>query len=67
MSTERKGEYRIARRVLTAEVSLGWVRNRPKLGLMNIVDEALGSNEMTVDAARQCSKYRKAWKALLHM
>ena len=29
---ERMDDYRMARRVLTAEVSGGWVRGRPRLG-----------------------------------
>ena len=31
---ERMDEYRMARRVLMAEVSGGWVRGRPRLGRM---------------------------------
>ena len=32
---ERMDEYRMARRVLMAEVSGGWVRGRPRLGWMD--------------------------------
>ena len=37
---ERMDEYRIARRVLMAEVSGGWVRGRPRLGWMDGVKVA---------------------------
>ena len=38
-------EYRMARRVLMAEVSEGWVRGRPRLGWMDGVKVALGKEE----------------------
>ena len=38
---ERMDEYRMARRVLMAEVSLGWVPERSRLGWMYGVKEAL--------------------------
>ena len=60
-------EYRMARRVLTAEVSGGWVRGRPRLGWMDGEKMALGNRGMTVEAARQCAKDRKEWRALVHM
>ena len=47
---ERMDEYRMARRVLMAEVSLGRVRGRPRLGWMDGVKVALGSRGMTVEA-----------------
>ena len=53
---ERMDEYRMARRLLMAEVSGGiqpW--------------EALGNRGMTVEAARQCTKDRKEWRALVYM
>ena len=56
---ERMDVYRMARRVLMADVSGGPVRGRPKLGWMDGVKMALGSRGMTVDAARQCAKDRK--------
>ena len=31
------------------------------------VKVALGNRGMTVEAARQCAKDRKAWRALVHM
>ena len=31
------------------------------------VKMALGNRGMTVEAARQCAKDRKAWRALVHM
>ena len=64
---ERKDEYRIARRVLMTEVSGGRVRGRPRLGRMDGVKEELGNRGTTVEAARQCAKDRKEWRALVHM
>ena len=48
---ERMDEYRMARRVLMAEVSGGQVRGRPRLGWMDGVNVALGNRGMTVEAA----------------
>ena len=45
----------------------GKVRVRPKLGWMGGVKVALGNRGMTVEAARQCAKDRKEWRALVHM
>ena len=42
----------MARRVLMAEVSIGRVRGRPRLGSMDGVKVALGNRGMTVAAAR---------------
>ena len=56
---ERLDEYRMARRVLKAEVSGGRIRGRPMLGWMDGVKVALGNRGMTVEAARQCAKDRK--------
>ena len=64
---ERMDEYRMARRVLMAEVTGGRVRGRPRLGWMDGVKVAFGNSEMTVEAAQQCAKYRKERKALVHM
>ena len=64
---ERMDEYRMARRVLMAEVSGGWVRGGPRLGWMDDVKVALANKEMTVEAARQCAKDRKEWSALVHL
>ena len=64
---QRMDEYRMAIKVLTAEVSGGLVRGRPRLGWMDGVKVALGIRGMTVEAARQCAKDRKAWRALVHM
>ena len=48
-NVERMDEYRIARRVLKAEVSGGRVRGRPRLGWMDGVKVALGNRRgMTV-------------------
>ena len=55
---ERIDEYRMARRVLMAEVSAGRLRGRPRLG---------DCDGVTVEAARQCAKDRKEWRALVHM
>ena len=63
----RMDEHRMARRVLMAEISGGRVRGRPRLGWMDGVKVALGNRGMTVEAARQCAKERKAWRALVHM
>ena len=62
---ERMDGYRI--RVSMAEVSGGWVRGRPRLGWMDGVKVALGNRGMTMEAARQCTKDRKEWRALVHM
>ena len=44
---ERMDDYRMARRVLRAEVSGGRVRGRPRLGWMDGVKVALGNRGMT--------------------
>ena len=59
-------EYCMARRVLMAEI-IGLVRGRPRLGWMDGVKVALGNKGMTVEAACQCTKDRKEWRALVHM
>ena len=64
---ERMVEYRLARSVLMADVSGGRVRGRLRFCCMDGVMMALDSREMTVEAARQCAKYRKEWRALVHM
>ena len=64
---ERMDEYRLARRVLMAEVSRGRVRGRPRLSWMDGVKMALGNIGMTVEAEHQCEKDRKDWRALVHM
>ena len=64
---ERMDDYHMARRVLMAEVSGGRVRGRLRLGWMDGVKVALGNREIMVEAARQCAKDRKAWRALVHM
>ena len=48
---ERMDEYRMARRILMTEVSLGLVRGRPRLGFMDGVKVILGNRGMTVEAA----------------
>ena len=64
---ERMDEYRVARRVLMAEVSGGRLRGRPRLGWMDGVKVALRNKGMTAESARQCAKHRKEWRALEHM
>ena len=54
---ERMDVYRMATRVLMAEVNGGRVRGRPRSGWMDGV---------TVEAARRCAKDRKEWRALVH-
>ena len=56
---EGMDDYRMARRVLMAEVIVGRVRGRPMLGCMDGVKVALSNRGMTVKAARQCAKDRK--------
>ena len=60
-------EYRMARNVLMAEVSEGRALGRQRLGWMDGVKVALGNRGMTVEAARQCAKDRKEWRALVQM
>ena len=67
LHVERMDEYRMARRVVMAEVSWGRVRGRPRLGGMDGVKVALGNRGMTVEAARQCAKDREEWRALVHI
>ena len=50
---ERMDEYRMARRVLMADISGGRVRGRPRLGWMDVLKVALGNRGMTMEAARQ--------------
>ena len=57
----------MARKVLMAEVSGGWVRGRLRLGWMDGLKVVLGNRGMTVDAGRQCAKDQKTWRALVHM
>ena len=57
----------MARRVLKAEVSRERIRGRPRLSWMDGVQVALGNRGMMVEAARQCAKDRKEWRALVHM
>ena len=64
---ERMDEYRMARKVLMADVIWGLVRGRPRLGWMDGVKVALGNRGMTVEAAGQCAKDRKKWRALVHI
>ena len=64
---ERMDEYHMARRVLMAKVSGGRACGRLRLGWMDGVKVAIGNIETTVEAARQCAKDWKEWRALVHM
>ena len=64
---ERMDEYRMARRVLMAEVSGGRVRSRPRLGWMGWMESFHSHRGMTVEAARQFAKDGKELRALVHM
>ena len=67
LHVERMNEYRMARRVLMAEVCGGRVRERPRLGWMDGGKLALGNRGMTVEAARQYAKDRKEWRVMVHI
>ena len=54
-------EYRIARRVLMAEVSEGRVRGRPRFGWMDGVKVAFANRGMTEEAARKIGKSGEPW------
>ena len=65
---ERMDEYHMVIGVLMAKISGGHVPGRPKLGRMDCVMKvALGSKGVTVEAGRECVKYRNKWGALVHM
>ena len=64
---ERMDGYRMTRIVLMAEVRRGRVRGGPRLGWTHGVKVALGKGGMTVEAARQCAKDRKEWRAMVHV
>ena len=49
---ERMDEYCMAKRVLMAKVSGGWVRGRPRFGWMDVVKVAVGNRGMTLAAAQ---------------
>ena len=57
---ERMDEYRMARRVLTAELSRGRLRGRPRLRWINGVKVALGNREMTVRVRVNARKIGKS-------
>ena len=59
LHVNRKDEYRMARKVLMAEVSGGRARGRLRSGWMDGEKVALGNNGVMVVAARQCPKYQK--------
>ena len=53
-------EYRMARRVLMAEVSGGRSRGRPRLGWMDGVKVALGNRDMTMGLRVNAQKIGKS-------
>ena len=64
---ERIDEYRLARWVLMPEISGTGIRGRLRLCEMDGVRVASGNRGMTVEAALQCAKDRKDWRALVLM
>ena len=57
---ERMDEYRMARRILMAEVSGGRVQGRPRLDWMDGVKVSLDNTGNTEESARQYAKDRKS-------
>ena len=64
---ERMNEYRMARRLLMAEVSGGRVRGRPRLSWMDGVKEVLGNRNDGGGCSSMREKDRKERRALVHM
>ena len=58
VDVERMDEYRMARRMLMAEVSVRRVRGRSQFAWMDSVKVVLGNRGMPVEAVRQCTKDR---------
>ena len=58
---ERMDEYRMARRVLMAEVCAGRVRRRSRLAWLDGLKVALGNRGMTMEAARKIGKSGEPW------
>ena len=54
-------EYRMARRVLMAEVSGGRARGRPRLSWMDGLKVALGNRGMILVAARMIGESGEPW------
>ena len=54
-------EYRMARRVLMAEVSGGRARGRPRLSWMDGLKVALGNRGMILEAARMIGESGEPW------
>ena len=81
--TERVRSERALRRHYTIENKISYNRAKARCkylcnqarkksweifwGTINQVKVALGNRGMTVEAARQCAKDRKEWRALVHM
>ena len=57
----------MTRRVLMMDVSGGQVLGRLRLCWRDGVKMALGNRRMTMEAAQQCMKDRKEWRALVHI
>ena len=58
---ESMDEYRLARRVLMAEVCGRRVRGRPRLSWMDGVKVALGNRGLTLEDARKIGKSEEPW------
>ena len=58
---ERMDEYRMARRVLMAEVRGDRVRGRPRIGWMDGVKVAVVNRGMMMEAARKIGKSGEPW------
>ena len=56
LHVERMDEYRMARRVLMADVSGGRVRERPRLGWLDVVLVSFCNRGITLEAARKIGK-----------
>ena len=67
MNVERIDDYRMARKVLMAEVSGGRVRSETEVRLDGWCEGGVRQQRNDGEAARQCAKDRKAWRALVHM
>ena len=58
---ERMDDYRMARRVLMADVGGARKRGRPRLGWMDGVKVALGNRGMMEEATRKTGKSGEPW------
>ena len=61
-------EYRMARKVLMAEVRGGWLRGRPRISWIDGVKVALGNRGSSYGGdCATIAKDTKEWRALVHM